>query len=144
MARAESIFLGIEGGGTRTVALLVNDQGDPLARVQAGPANLKLLSDRELVRHFREIADSLRRPHAIAIGLAGAWAEPDWRRIRVGAAKVWPRVPCYATNDLETALIAAEDHQIMDEGPKVLVVSGTGSCCYGKRRDGRCIKVGGW
>jgi len=145
MSQAEVLFLGIEGGGTRTVALLVNDKAGTVERAIAGPANLKLLSDRQLVGHFREIAHSVRpRPDAMAIGLAGAWAESDWKRIRGAAGKVWPRVPCYATNDLETALTAAEDHLITDGAQKVLVVSGTGSCCYGKGRDGRRIKVGGW
>src|SRR5258707_6748960 len=106
MSQAEVLFLGIEGGGTRTVALLVNDKGETLGRAIAGPANLKLLSDRQLIGHFSEIAGSVRRPDAMAIGLAGAWAELDWKRIRRAAGKVWPRIPCYATNDLETALTA--------------------------------------
>ena len=144
MSRPEPVFLGIEGGGTRTIALLANHKGETLARIEAGPANLQLLSDRQLVTHFRELANSLSRPNAMAIGLAGAWSEQDFKRIQLAAAKVWPRIPCYATNDLETALVAAEDHLIADEQQKVLVVSGTGSCCYGKRPDGRRIKVGGW
>ena len=38
--------------------------------------------------------------------MAGARTEADRQRIRAAAAKVWPKVPCYATNDLETALAA--------------------------------------
>src|SRR2546428_614467 len=124
-------FLGIEGGATRTVALLADGNGQMLRRLEAGPANLKFLSDAQLLRHLRSLAASLPRPDAVANGLAGAWAESDCRRIRSAAAKVWPRIPCYATNDLETALACAADGR-QAPMPQVLIVSGTGSGCYGK------------
>ena len=53
-------FLGLEGGGTRTVAILADAAGQLLHRVEAGPANVKLLDDAQLSallslspRHFR-------------------------------------------------------------------------------------------
>ena len=98
-------YLGIEGGGTRTVALLVDASGQILRRLETGPANMKLLSEVQLTQRFRSIAGALPVPDALGIGLSGAWAEADFRKIRLAAAKVWPRIPCYATNDLETALL---------------------------------------
>jgi N-acetylglucosamine kinase-like BadF-type ATPase len=79
----------------------------------------------------------------MAIGLAGAWAKSDRDRIQAAAAKVWPRVPCYATHDLKTALTAAANGQ-KKIIPRVLIISGTGSCCYGENPLGDQIKVGGW
>src|SRR5437016_711019 len=101
------VFLGIEAGGTRTVAATM---GDAIAsrRLETGPANLRLVNDGELTRHFAEVGQKMPRPSAIAIGMAGARTEPDRERIRRAAARVWPGVPCYATNDLETALMAEE------------------------------------
>jgi N-acetylmuramic acid 6-phosphate etherase len=139
--RTERVFLGLECGATRTVALA---QGGHTVRREFGPANLRLLSDVQLGRHFRAIAKAMPRPAGLAIGMAGARTEADRGRIRRAAAKAWPRVPCYATSDLETALAAAEDSQ---PAPKatVLVLSGTGSCCFGLTADGRkSAKVGGW
>ena len=137
------LFLGIDGGGTRTIALLADSAGRALGRLEAGPANLKLLTDAQLTRHFRAIAAAFPQPAAIGIGLAGAWAEPDRRRIRLAAAKAWPGIPCYAAHDLETTLAAAGT-----TGPprltRVLVLSGTGSCCYGANPAGLTAKVGGW
>src|SRR5436190_6153135 len=138
------LFLGIEGGATRTVALIANSAGEAIRRVEAGPANLKLLSDSELVRHLRSLASQLPRPRALAVGLAGAWSRSDGERICAAAAKVWPRTPCHATSDLETALTAASNRHPMPPIARVLIVSGTGSCCYGKRPDGYAVKVGGW
>ncbi|HEY6169012.1 MAG TPA: N-acetylmuramic acid 6-phosphate etherase [Verrucomicrobiae bacterium] len=139
------LLLGIEGGGTRTVALLADASGKLLQRVETGPANLRLLTDAQLVRHLRAIARSLPKPSALAIGLAGARGEKEWQRIRSAAGKVWPGVSCHATNDLETALAADSAFHIPHSAlPQVLVVSGTGSCCYGRTPDGRALQFGGW
>jgi N-acetylmuramic acid 6-phosphate etherase len=147
------VFLGIEGGGTRTVAVAANLRMQCLQRLEAGPANLRLLSDAQLVRHLRGLASALPRPAALTIGLAGARAESDRQRIRDAAGKVWPSVPCRATNDLETALMAAETTRprgasarevAQPIAARVLILSGTGSCCYGQARHGQTAKAGGW
>src|SRR5262245_37869004 len=98
-------FLGIECGATKTSSLLADDRNEPLAKKQTGTANLRLLDDRQLVQHFRAIASGLPKPTSIAIGMAGARSEADRKRIRAAAGRVWPGVPCYATGDLETALM---------------------------------------
>ena len=79
----------------------------------------------------------------MAIGMAGARIEADRQRIRSAAAKVWPKVPCYATNDLETAL-AADVVLAGKNAAQVLVLSGTGSCCFGRTADHRIAWQGGW
>src|SRR6185503_6136704 len=98
------IVLGIESGGTRTVALAASDSGVELLRREFGPANLRLLDDRTLLQHFLSIAREMPRPSALAIGMAGARTERDHDRLRTAAAAAWKGVPCLATNDLETAL----------------------------------------
>jgi len=149
-------LLGVEAGGTSTIAVMEEWDGNGRREIIAGPANLRLLTDSQLSRHFRTIANGLPRPDAVAIGMAGARTEVDRERIRRAAVKVWPGVPCYATNDLETALIAADDAvtAVYDRRRKrrsknaptvnVLVLSGTGSCCFGRTCDGQTAKVGGW
>jgi N-acetylmuramic acid 6-phosphate etherase len=167
-------LLGIDAGGTRTVAVMQESFGEALEgvyhlRSEFGPANLRMLNDRELVRHFRGIAKRIPRPHAIAIAMAGARTEGDRSRIRRAAASVWPRIPCHATNDLEAAILAAGDlsdnphfrhfwnkhpkggrsmngrqADAIGTIPRVLVLSGTGSCCFGRTWDGKTSKVGGW
>src|SRR6266849_7427310 len=161
--------LGVECGGTKSIACLADQDGIEVQRVASGPANLKLLSDAQLVRHFRSMGDGLLPPAGIAIGMAGARTKSDFDRIRRAAAKVWPGVPCHATNDLEIALAAAEIPKRAGDSlaphsavkvrrttaqppirepqsaiPRVLVLSGTGSCCFGKTAEGRIAKVGGW
>ena len=137
------VFLGIEGGGTHTVAILADASGNLLQRFEAGPANLKLLSEEKLARLFKTTSAAFPRPDAIAIGMAGARAESDWKRIRVAAEKAWRSIPCHATSDLETALAAA-GAEAPGETARVLILSGTGSCCYGRNEKGEVAKVGGW
>lgn len=135
-------YLGIEGGGTRTTVRLEAETGAVLAEFATGPAVLSLMSDRELQWHLRDIAGRLPcAPAAIGIGLAGARTAADAERLRRAASRVWPQVPCAATNDLETALAAALPAG--KPGVRVLVLSGTGSCCFGRSADGRTAKVGG-
>lgn len=131
-------LLGIEGGGTSTLALWV--QGNNVQRWEGGPANLHLVTDAQLTDLLRQIAASLPSPDALAIGLPGARLESDRERIRRAAAQCWPGVPCLATNDLETALAAQPARQPL---ARVLVLSGTGSCCYGQTA-GRGVRTGGW
>jgi len=151
LRRAPSVFLGIEAGGTRTIAVAMSVAGsaETNRRIEFGPANLRLVNDPQLAQHFQQIAKSLPAPLSLAIGMAGARTKADRQRIRNAAAKAWPDVPCYATNDLETALMAGEDQKqrIIAQGSlktRVLVLSGTGSCCFGRRQDGATAKVGGW
>jgi N-acetylmuramic acid 6-phosphate etherase len=138
--------LGIECGGTRSTALFAQVSGREAVQIEAGAANLRLLSDPQLVQHFRQISNVHKRhpaPQAVAIGMAGARTEGDRQRIRAAAEKVWPGARCYATNDLETALTAAESPQGR-ELPRVLILSGTGSCCFGQTLEGKNARVGGW
>ncbi|MBI5800677.1 MAG: N-acetylmuramic acid 6-phosphate etherase [Verrucomicrobia bacterium] len=154
-----SNFLGIEGGGTRTVALLADADGRLLNRFETGPANFKLLTEAQFLRRLREVRAAfagLPQPAAIAIGLAGARGEPEWQNIRAAAAKVWPGVPCHATHDLETALAAAHGSKAkgrrvappsnLHSPPltQVLVLSGTGSCFFARAAEGRTARFGGW
>ncbi|MEY2408370.1 MAG: N-acetylmuramic acid 6-phosphate etherase [Verrucomicrobiota bacterium] len=136
------IFLGLEAGATRTVALT---DGAMQIRGEFGPANLRLLDDQQLDRHLRSIAQSMPPPTALAIGMAGTRTDADRARILRAAAKAWPGIPCRATNDLETALRAApEIGGDSTNRIRVLVLSGTGSCCFGHGPKGLTMKVGGW
>lgn len=142
---AGPIILGIEGGGTRTTVALTGGPGGGRLDFEVGPFNVRLMSDRELIWRLREVADRLpvaaAAVEAMAIGLAGARTEGDRDRIRRAASRVFPGVPCLATDDLQTALAAAPSEAGVVA--RVLVLSGTGSCCFGFGANGRTAKVGG-
>lgn len=145
----EPVLVGIECGGTRTVALAVDGALQPVDRITAGPANLRLRSDAELETHFRAIADRFPVPAAVGVGMAGVRGAADCARLSGILARVWPGVPLRVDHDLESALAAAtlpRRTRRTDPNPvaRVVILSGTGSCCYGRNTAGKVAKVGGW
>jgi len=129
--------LGIEGGGTRTNALLADARGQEIQRAVFGPGNVRLLDDPALARLLKRIAGQFPKPDAVGLGMAGARNRKDLVRVRTATAKAWKNTPCHVTHDLEIVLGPRE-------GTSVLVLSGTGSCCFGRATDGRTVKMGGW
>ena len=124
---------------------LVPTTGGTYGRAELGPANLRLLDQAGLTRHFKAIQGVAKGALAgIVIGMAGARTQRDRNRILAAAAVVWPSTPCHATNDLETALMAAAPSTGSRGAPRVLILSGTGSCCFGRRGNGKTARVGGW
>ncbi len=139
----------MDGGGTRLVALAVDGLGNTLTRMEVGPTNLRLTSDNELIVRFQEIGEKVPAPDAIGIGLAGMMTAEDGARVSKALEEVWPGVPAHITHDLETAWWAAEseEHRVANQkeyAARIIILSGTGSCCYGRCSCGAVAKVGGW
>lgn len=135
-------FLGIEGGGSHLVALYADAAGSLLSRYASGPANLRLLSDPDLRERLETVRDQFPNPSAVGIAFAGLRTTSDADRVRTATETLWPGIPIWVGNDLECALAA--DGTAEENRTRVLVLSGTGSCCYGQDGSGRTAKVGGW
>ena len=128
-------FLGIEGGGTKTVALLGNAAGQIVARRQFGPLNLKLSSDQQVLAVLGKF-----KPTAAAICLAGCRTLADRTRLRRLARRAWPTAHVIIGNDLDSGLAAA----FGQTQPGILVISGTGSVVVGRNAAGKVVRTGGW
>ena len=137
--------LGIEGGGTRTVALMVDAAGRMVLRREFGSGNLRLLDERGLASLLRSIARAFPKPDAVGLGLAGARTKEDQTRAKEACGKIWKKVPVRVTHDLDVALMTASNQRGKSPyAASILVLSGTGSCCFGHASDGRTAKMGGW
>ncbi|MGV3772402.1 MAG: N-acetylmuramic acid 6-phosphate etherase [Verrucomicrobiales bacterium] len=134
------LHLGIEAGGTKTIVLAANASLDLTQRWQHGPANLRLISDKDLTELLLKIAAEVSNPATIGIGMAGLRDATDRIRVEKILAQVWPGIPAWIGNDLEIALAATGE----TNKTQVLILSGTGSCCYGRARSGATAKLGGW
>ena len=128
-------ILGIEGGGTKTVALLSTAAGKIVARRQFGPLNLKLSSDQQVLA----VLGKFKPTHA-AICLAGCRTLTDRARLRRLARRVWPTAHMIIGNDLDSGLAAA----FGSTQPGILVISGTGSVVVGRNTAGAVVRTGGW
>jgi N-acetylmuramic acid 6-phosphate etherase len=134
--------LGIEGGGTRSSILLVDDNDSVLASHAGGPANFRLMTTRNVEDWLIGIRDKLDIvPECIGIGMAGVRTVQDHNSLRAIVSRVWPDSRCATSDDLLVALQAAD---WLENCPaQVLTVSGTGSCSIGRHLSGEGIKVGG-
>lgn len=138
-------LLGIETGGTKTIAIAADSNFAQVNRLELGPANLRLISDADFLSLLREIHAQIPTPAAIGIGLPGMRTKADEDRVLRLLNEIWPATPARVTHDLELALHAAEIHEPHNKHlPKVICLSGTGSCCYGRTPQGHSAKLGGW
>src|SRR5438046_3071145 len=94
-AESDLTFLGIEGGGTHSLAILADPHGQCLQRVETnGPANMRLMTEAQLGKLFQHIARQMDRPTAVGIGMAGVLEETEKNLLRAAAAQAWPSLPC--------------------------------------------------
>jgi N-acetylmuramic acid 6-phosphate etherase len=152
-APAPDLYLGIDGGGTHTVALLARaETGESgrwalLGRGEAGPSNLHAVgTDRafaalnEAVARAFAAAGLERRPVAAAcLGLAGAGRPEDQAVVRDWATRVGLAAAVEVTGDTPLLLAAGTP-----EGWGVALVAGTGSMAFARNAAGETARAGGW
>jgi N-acetylglucosamine kinase-like BadF-type ATPase len=146
--RHAALVLGLDAGGTKTVALLAEAaSGAVLGRGVGGPGNIRAVGSERVAEALATavagaFASAGVAPRAVAaavIGAAGA-ARPDDRAAVEGCLRAAVVAGRYAvTNDAAIALRAA-----VPSGPAVLLIAGTGSIGYGRAADGREVRAGGW
>src|SRR5438477_28504 len=100
MKKSEPILLGIETGATKSIALAATAALRQLARIEFGPANLRLIADKGFLALFRELKSKIPAPEAIGIGLPGMRNEADAARVLKLLNKVWQGVAARVTNDV--------------------------------------------
>ena len=135
--------MGLETGGTRSTLLVTTVDGDLIEKHSLGPGNSRLLGDVGLRDLFEECGSLASNPIAIGFGMAGVRDARDCAAIRKIAEKVWPGVRMWVDHDLASALMVAQ-RSFKNTTAHVLVLSGTGSCCFGRINTGKEAKCGGW
>ena len=140
-----SYFLGIDGGGTKTTCA-VGDETRLLATATAGPSNIVRVGESEaresLLRSVRQACAAAGiAPDEVVrtcVGGAGA-ARPELAAVVRRILAEILATPIDVVGDMQTALEAA-----FDTGPGVIVNAGTGSFAYGRNRQGKTMRAGGW
>jgi N-acetylmuramic acid 6-phosphate etherase len=140
-------ILGVDGGGTKTTALVASATGRVLGRGTAGSSNLHAVGEAEALDALRvAIAEAYaaaqlppRLPRAACLGLAGVARPTDQGQLRAWAEQALPGVAIRIVNDAELVLAAGTP-----EGWGIAVISGTGSIAFGRSPDGRIARAGGW
>ncbi|MCK6548111.1 hypothetical protein L6R52_19830 [Myxococcota bacterium] len=141
-----SLFLGVDGGGTKTVAVLADDTGHIVAAGRAGCSNYQSIGERAAGRELRAAIDialksagaKLEDVGAAGFGIAGADREPEMAIVQRMVADFAPVERRFVENDALLLLRAATKDAV-----GVGLVAGTGTNCVGRDRYGRRLQVGG-
>jgi glucosamine kinase len=139
-------YIGFDGGGTKTECVLLEGADQVLATGLAGPSNplragfeQAFLSLAAAAGHVLTAARiEAGQIDAVCAGIAGAGQPRVQKRIMGYLVDTFPRADVRVTTDLEIALEA-----VVDEGPGVVLVAGTGSAAYGRDANGRTARAGG-
>lgn len=133
-------FLGVDGGQTSTLTVLVNQDGEILASALSGPCN-HIHEPGGLERQYRALREGYEQVMAAAgvndelacayLGLTGS-GSPEV------AARVYRTARLVLKSDTVTALAGA-----IPEMVGVIVISGTGSVAYGRNASGAEALAGG-
>ncbi len=139
-------FIGIDGGGTKTAGLLIDQDGRIIKQVQYGPTNYQAVGlDRfkevlsELLKELLDVAsDEKINVKSIGYGLSGLDRPQDEDRIMPVVEALSLGFKYTAVNDTYLILRAGSV-----DYTGVAVVSGTGSNCVGRNSDGKTYRIGG-
>ena len=138
--------LGIDGGGSRTRALLCDTYGQIIGKGLSGGTNPRTYSAGELKAHLQEAIVQATRSIdcskilAAHFGIAGAGGARTRARIQAITKELLSEQTTRTIgHDLEIALVGG-----LGSNTGIVLVAGTGSACYGRTCDGRSTKCGDW
>lgn len=147
------LLLGVDGGGSKTLALITDAEGHELGRGLAGPSNYHAVGveaayaalDAAVTAALAEVATRLPSAipaspfAALCLGLAGVARPEDRPVIQAWAETRYPGVPATIVHDAHLVLAAGTP-----ELWGLALICGTGSMAYGADPAGRSARAGGW
>ncbi|WP_432403923.1 N-acetylglucosamine kinase [Wukongibacter sp. M2B1] len=140
-------YIGIDGGGTKTLAYLGNEKKNIIEAIEVGSTNYHSvgiekvrLELQEIFKFFIESQDiTIEKIKGICIGGAGIDCKSDEKAIEKVFRDIGYKNVLQIYNDSVIALVGAN-------GSKrgAILVSGTGSIAFGIDKNGEKHRVGGW
>ncbi|HSE41770.1 MAG TPA: BadF/BadG/BcrA/BcrD ATPase family protein, partial [Acidobacteriota bacterium] len=133
----EQLILGVEGGGTKTDWILLQQTKDKTIVLDEGklpPTNFRLVSESQLIEIFRLMPAQI---HKAGVFLAGCITPEDRAKLHSISQQVWPNTKIVVGSDRDSGLSAA-----FKNGNGIIVISGTGSAVTG-RKNGKIENAGG-
>ncbi len=142
-----NLYLGVDGGGTKTHVVLVNNNKEIICEGFAGPSNPLRVGVEDavstIVKAINSVCDkSFINPNNIVsatLGLAGVRRADLRERIRQSFTKNLRIKNVEVVTDAEIALFGTT---LGEAG--LVIISGTGSICYGRDENGKTAVAGGW
>ena len=144
------IFIGIDGGGTRTRAVAARRDLVPLGRGASGPANAATRPLPGVVESVQEAAsDALlaahlgnASPEMVVVGLAGVDSIRNSQPLLHALEAIFGKGRVLLTSDARIALSGATPDRL--DAPAVVVIAGTGAIAFGQAEGGATARAGGF
>jgi len=143
----EKFVIGVDGGGTETLGVLVNENGVVLAQGKVGPTNYQAVGaerlHNEITQLFKQLgignAQGPKKIDHIYFGLAGVGRASDRQEVR----------DLFHDLDFATQFTIESDAMIALAGAfsgkeGIIIIAGTGAICFGKNETGPVVRSGGW
>lgn len=140
-------ILGIDGGGTKTQAAIIDERGRLLGTGLGGPANYDAVGIEEAQANIGQAVDEARRaaglsaqPFASAfLGVAGVVSAHDHEIVHGIAYRLNLSSSVGVDHDCRIALAGG-----LSGRPGIVLIVGTGSSCFGVNARGEQWRSGGW
>jgi len=139
-------FLGVDGGGSKTAALIADEEGKILGEGQGGPSNYQIVGKEFALGEIscavegalKEAGISLREVHRAVFGLSGADLPENFRELEAGLKNTFPGLPFLLVNDTWIALRGGTK-----KGWGVCLVCGTGANACARFPSGEWLTLPG-
>ncbi len=139
-------FLGVDGGGTKTITAISDHRGNVLSLIKTGPSNFQSFG---IERAYRELKTGIELALLKAkikaaqlcysgFGISGADRDKDFDIILSILNDILPEIPRILVNDTTIALRAGTKDCV-----GLALISGTGTNCIGFNREGKMVRIGG-
>ena len=135
--------LGVDGGGSKTLAIIVDAQGNQQGQGLSGSSNYAAVGMDQAITHiYSAVEEAMREAgctlplHAAWLGLAGIDRQDDCEKLLPHLRSLAERV--HLTNDGELLLSA------LDGAVGIALIAGTGSIALARNAQGQIKRAGGW
>ena len=133
-------YLGIDGGGSKTSFLLVDEYYNEICHIESGPSNwLSVGADAAKQAITQGISRLTERPDIVCAGFAGAARHDSAAFYKDVLESLIPGAQIIIESDAFIASIGA-----IGIDPGILLISGTGSIVIGRDKARNMFRIGGW
>lgn len=142
------LALGVDGGGTQTRCVVLNDRGQVLGSGVSGASKPDAVEASVGKQHLHEAIQmacagigGIERIDTAFLGIGGANSDVDRRVVldMLDGLGLRPGIPLGVDLDIVIALAGGTAGQ-----PGITLIVGTGSSCYGRNAAGESWRSGGW
>jgi N-acetylglucosamine kinase-like BadF-type ATPase len=143
----DKLYLGVDGGGTKTNVAFMNAEHEVIAEGSAGPSNPLRVGVETAVTNIAKAIEmaadagdvSPADAASATLGLAGVRRHDLRERVRDSFVKRFHIRQTTVVTDAEIALFGTTHGKA-----GLVVIAGTGSICFGKNDSGETAIAGGW